>query len=243
EADMKTNQRDMQRGAVLIHVAFAILVLIAFSVFVFDYGVLWASRRQAQNAADASAHAGAVALAFDDFNNRSDTGPAKVSAINTGAQNFMWGVSKTVNAADLTFPDCPDKSKACIRVDVYRDGTNGSAGLPFLFGSILGLSTQGIKATATAEVMAGDATDCLKPWAVIDKWSEVNPTPGPWTVDSTFDKYDKQGNPTVVPPDVYIAPTEDDFGTGFHPYDDKGGYTTDYGLELSLKLGAKNDFN
>ena len=31
-----------------------------------DYGVMWSSRRQAQNAADAAALAGAISLAYDD---------------------------------------------------------------------------------------------------------------------------------------------------------------------------------
>ena len=43
------------RGAVLIYVALVILVLMAFTTFVSDYGLLWVSRRQAQNAADAGA--------------------------------------------------------------------------------------------------------------------------------------------------------------------------------------------
>ena len=53
------------RGAIIIHVAFALLALIAFSAFVVDMGVMWVSRRQAQNAADAGALAGAVALMKD----------------------------------------------------------------------------------------------------------------------------------------------------------------------------------
>jgi uncharacterized membrane protein len=43
-------------------------MLTALTAFVVDYGVLWVARRQAQNAADAGALAGATALAFDDVN-------------------------------------------------------------------------------------------------------------------------------------------------------------------------------
>src|SRR5687767_10703838 len=67
-------------GAILIQVAIASVVLIAFTSFVVDYGILWVSRREAQNAADAGAMAGAVALAFDNFTDRTDTGPAKRAA-------------------------------------------------------------------------------------------------------------------------------------------------------------------
>ena len=44
-------------------------------------------RNQAQNAADAGALAGAIALAYDNFNDRTDTGPAKTFAYQTTQQN------------------------------------------------------------------------------------------------------------------------------------------------------------
>ena len=53
------------RGAIIIHVAIALLALIAFSAFVVDMGAMWVSRGHAQNAADAGALAGAVALMKD----------------------------------------------------------------------------------------------------------------------------------------------------------------------------------
>ena len=42
----------------LVHVALAMLALIAFSALAIDYGAMWVSRGQAQNAADAAALAG-----------------------------------------------------------------------------------------------------------------------------------------------------------------------------------------
>ena len=60
---MRTLSRD--RGAIIIHVAFALMALLAFTAFVFDYGVMWVARRQAQNVADAAALAGAVSLIRD----------------------------------------------------------------------------------------------------------------------------------------------------------------------------------
>ena len=41
-----------ERGAVLVHVAIALVALIAFNGLVIDYGILWLARRQAQNSAD-----------------------------------------------------------------------------------------------------------------------------------------------------------------------------------------------
>ena len=55
-----------ERGAVIVQAAVAMLMLLGFSAFVVDYGVLWLSRQQAQDAADAGATAGAIARAYDD---------------------------------------------------------------------------------------------------------------------------------------------------------------------------------
>ena len=44
-----------ERGAIIIQVAVALLGLTLLSAFVIDNGVRWASRGQAQNAADAGA--------------------------------------------------------------------------------------------------------------------------------------------------------------------------------------------
>src|SRR4029078_11670501 len=80
--------RRRERGAVLVQMAISMLGLIAFSSLVIDYGVLWAARRQAQNAADAGAMAAAVSLAFVDFDNRP---LAQTAAVNTAQTNFIWG--------------------------------------------------------------------------------------------------------------------------------------------------------
>ena len=245
------NCLENQRGAVFVHVAVALLGLIALNAFVFDYGVMWVGRREAQNAADAAAHAAAVALAFNDFNDRSDTGPAKQSALSTAAINFVWGQAPSVTAADVTFPACPDGSgNGCVRVDAYRGAVRGNP-LPVYFGPFAGVASQNIRATATAEVMPANATDCLKPWAVADKWFENRPTPlTPEQFDLqydtlTFDRYDKNYELLPTPPnnDQYVAPTETDPGSGFHPFElDGTTYTADYGMQFRLKLGDKSDF-
>ena len=51
-----------ERGAIIIHVAFALMALLVFTSFIIDYGVMWVSRRQAQNVVDSAALAGALAL-------------------------------------------------------------------------------------------------------------------------------------------------------------------------------------
>lgn len=236
------------RGAALIQVIIGFLALFAFSTFVMDYGVFWTSRRQAQNAADAAALSGAVALAYDDGTD--STGVVSQSAFAESQRNNVWGQPPSVVAAtDIQTPatgyKCPDDgTSTCVRVDVYRTSARGNA-LPVFFGVVVGLSSQDVKASAVAKVSNANATNCLKPWAVIDKWQENWPAPGPWTTDSTFDKYDNKGNidPSITNPDVYTPPTEDDPGTGFRPRNPDGSYTADYGLELTLKVGSQSDFS
>src|SRR5687768_9836199 len=207
-----------ERGAILIQVGVAILVFSAFAMFVVDYGVLWVSRHQAQNSADAGALAGAIALAFDDFDDRSSTGPAKVAAQNFAQRNTVWGEAPDVKVAtDVQFyPDDPTAFPAscsnddCIRVDVYRNQDAGRDNpLPTFFGWLVGVFEQGVRATATAQVAAANASDCLKPWAIADKWAENNPVPNStWTPTSTFD-------PTGATPDVYEPQNGSDPGTSF----------------------------
>ena len=62
---MHQRRREPERGAVFIHVAIGLLVLMAFMAFVADYGMLWVARAQAQSSADGGALAGAASLAYD----------------------------------------------------------------------------------------------------------------------------------------------------------------------------------
>ena len=72
----------------------------------------------------------------------------------------------------------PDVSRSlaynCIQVEVYRDGTHGSPPLPALFAPLLGVNEQHVKATATAQVIAANASGCMRPWFITDKYVDVN---------------------------------------------------------------------
>jgi Flp pilus assembly protein TadG len=156
--------RDHERGAILVHVAFAILALLAFSTFVIDYGVFWLSRRQSQNAADAGALAAAIALAYDDYADRTATGPAQDAAVSTALANLVFGAPPSVlHDTDVTFPPCPDDgTDGCVRVDVYRTVARNNP-LPVFAGVFVGLTDQDVRATATAKAAAANATECMKP--------------------------------------------------------------------------------
>ena len=264
-----------ERGAVLVHIAIAMVALMAFCALVIDYGIFWASRRQAQNSADAGALGGAIALAFDDPSDFSTGGAAQQNARAAAIANFVWGQQPSIvlgnpgaSPADVTFPVCPDGTPdRCVRVNVYRytgshDGAARNNPLPTFFGRIVGINTQDVKATATAQVLSGNATTCLKPFAVADKWDEWDMSDGveresemqgmgPNGEDymdpdfyegppgsQTFDKYDAK-NPED---DYYAPPTEDSIGTGWRIFEDDSQttYCCDYGREIRLK-GASQD--
>ncbi len=214
-------------GAVLVHVVFALLGVMALTALVVDFGVFWVSRGQAQNSADAGALAGAVSLAYDNPASATDTAAAREVAVTMARRNWVWGaLPSVVPESDVTFGLCPDGVNTCVRVDTYRTADRGNA-LPMYFGRLIGLDAQNIRATATAMVQPANASGCLKPWGVPDRWIENYPVPGPWLPTSTFDVYDKKGNP-LPNPDVYIPPSETNPGTGFN-------LEADLGLQLTLK--------
>lgn len=201
-----------ERGAVLVQVAVALVALIGFSTFVVDYGVMWTARRQAQNAADAAALAAAVSTGFVDPD---DEDLARQSALAAAAQNLVWGEAPDVTAADVTFPTCPpgfpaDRPEPCVRVDVFRNDRAGGNPLPTFFGALVGVAEQGVRATATAKVLFGDATDCVKPFAVVDKWQERRNDRGAagWSDEDSFEGYTSSGGVAVPlsPSDYYERP-------------------------------------
>ncbi len=46
--------------------------------------------------------------------------------------------------------------------------------LPSFFARLVGIATQDMKATATAKVLKGNATQCMRPFGIMDKWDEWN---------------------------------------------------------------------
>ena len=224
-----------ERGAVLIQVAVALLALLALSAFVFDYGVMWSSRAQAQTSADAGALSGAIALAFDDPD---DFDGARAKALAVARANNVWGAVPDVTAADVTFPACPPTpgwpADTCVKVDVFRNQRAGGSPLPTFFARLAGVTEQGVRATATARVLVGDSARCVKPWAIPDKWNDLRDTPqdNTWTPDDDFERYVQNGQnagTVMVPADEYVGP-----GITGHT-----GFTVeaDYGTALTLKHG------
>ena len=182
--------------------AIALLGLLAFSSFLIDYGVMMVSRGQAQTAADAGAMAAAYYLAWND---PSDLAGARAIGVAAAQANPVWGQPPDVTPADVTFPTCPPGAPGpvdtCVRVDVFRNQRANGNPLPVVFASLLGMANQGVRATATAQVLYGEGPgpgDCVKPFSIPDRWEEfredqnatpeawVDDLPDPWPVDEAM---------------------------------------------------------
>ena len=210
-----------EKGAVFIHVAIAIFALMGMLVYVFDFGIVWVSRGQAQNAADAGALSGALARAFDDFDDPPVAGGiADMSGRLAVLSNDVWTEDPGVNMSWA----CPAGVVGrCARADVYRNGEFASANLPVIFGPVLGITTHGVRATATAVVSVANSTRCMRPFSVADRWLEVM-----GTNPDVYNHWDPDGDGEVEldPHDIYSS------GTGWQ-------IPEDIGVEQILKNGPK----
>jgi hypothetical protein len=208
-----------ERGAIIIQAAIAGFVLIGLTGFVVDYGIFWLAREQAQQAADTGAMAGALARAYGDPDPDAPVPPiVRLQAEFAVAQNPVWFDADA--GKPVVSSVCPPELVAirCVRVDVFRDGTSGSTAIPTVFAPLFGITSQGVRATATARVAVGNGTLCMKPWAIPDKWVEQSMPP-----TSYFERYVEPGGGETLPfADSYSAPTEMSAGSGMTLSDDLG---------------------
>src|SRR5919106_5845942 len=92
-----------ESGMTYVFVGLGMMAFLSASMLAIDVGMLMTSRNQAQNAADAGALAGATALVFNDWDNRSATGPAVTHAINAAKDNDVMGRDASVEVNDVEF--------------------------------------------------------------------------------------------------------------------------------------------
>jgi len=183
-----------ERGISIIFVSIGITAFVAATTLAVDVGMLMNARAQAQTSADAGALAGATALAFNDFSNRSSSGPAVQSAMNAALANQVVGAPVSILASDVTFPTSPTGTNDRIQVNVFRTAERGDP-VATMIARVFGVNSADIKATAVAEAVLANSESCVKPWALPDKWTEKQ-TPG-WDVTDTFNAF--TGSPSILP--------------------------------------------
>lgn len=229
-----------EEGFSLVFIALGFLAFLSASMLAIDLGMLMTSRNQAQNSADASALAGATALVYDNWDDRTPNGPAVQNALTAARVNQVIGGTVSIAPADVVFLNDPAGLNDRVQSTVYRDAAHGNP-MPTFIARYFGTATVNISATATAEASSANAETCVLPFTIPDKWTEKSDgkgvLDGPWAPDKTYDQWftkgSNQNGGTALPsPDVYVPPGT----TGYTGYND----STDKGLELILKANNQN---
>jgi Flp pilus assembly protein TadG len=224
-----------ERGVSLLYVTTGFLSFFAATALAVDVGMLMTARSQAQNAADGGALAGAIALALDDFDDRTAAGPAVSAAVSVAQRNGVIGEDVSVGPADVTFPAAPNGQFNRVRVEVFRTEERANPLTTFIT-AVFGMDVAGVAAGATAHAVPANAMTCVRPFTIPDKWEE-NEDPE-WTPDSTFNRYTNKGD-LVLNADVYYPP-QDESGNEVEEY---RGYdaSADRGTPLVLRAGTGNN--
>ena len=198
-----------EKGAVFVQVGISIFVMMAFNVFVLDYGMMWVGRRQAQNAADAGALAGATARAYDDFD--------VFTVINRhrGAERGAGRRAEPRMAAGAALPRCystvPRGSPGkCAHVNVYRNGQNGSTPLPTLFGPIFGINTRASARQRRRSWRTAMPRTASVPSRFPDNWIELSPPLTPTSTVHALQRAGRRGCWSTR--DTYVAPSATQVG-------------------------------
>ena len=214
-----------------VFVGLGFMAFLSATTLAIDVGMFMTARSQAQNAADAGALAGAVALVYNNFTDRSAGSPAVQGAINAARANPVVAQPVSIGPADVTFPNDPAGQPTRVQTQVFRT-TERSNPVPTLMGGFFGVRTVDITATATAEASPANAETCVKPFMIPDKWTERQ-TPA-WDPGDTFDMYDNKGE-LIANPDVYV-PADQPGYTGYDADRDKG-------MLLTIRAGTGNNIS
>ena len=219
-----------ESGFSMVFVGLGCMAFVAASMLAIDVGMLMTARSQAQNAADAGALAGATSLAFDDYNDRSATGPAVTHAIAASLANKVINGTVSVTPADIVFLNDPTGEPNRVQVTVYRTGARGNP-VSTLIAKYFGINTADISAVATAEASPANAMTCVKPFTIPDAWVEKNPVTKVFAPTDNFERWVKKQGQVVLsnPADVYepayvnnTPPTRNSSYSGYNMESNRG---------------------
>jgi Flp pilus assembly protein TadG len=205
-------------GFSLVFVAVGMLAFVGVSMLAIDVGMLMTGRSQAQNSADAGALAGATALVYNNWDDRSASGPAVQNALAAARGNKVIGTNVDIKVADVEFLVGPSGLNNQVRATVYRDSARGNP-VSTLIAQYFGVKTANINATATAEASPADAMTCVLPFTIPDRWTERQTAP--FDPEDGFDMYASK-NVVMPNPDIYIGPKDPATYTGYNAERDKG---------------------
>ncbi len=206
-----------ESGMIYVFMGLGMMAFISASMLAIDVGMLMTARNQAQNSADAGALGGATALLFDDYDDRSASGPAVTNAIAAAGVNQVMSGVVSVKPADVEFLNDASGEPNRVKVSVRRTADRGNP-VATLIARYFGMATADIGATATAEVAPANAMTCVKPFTIPDRWDEKQTAP--WDGNDTYDAFNNQGQP-LANPDIYI-PADQPGYTGYNQESSRG---------------------
>ena len=194
--------RHDQSGMSYVFIGMGMMAFLSASMLAIDVGMLMTSRSQAQNSADAGALAGATALVFNNYNDRTPAGPA-VTEARTRPPGEQGHGHRRVGPAQRRHVPAQIRHRTVnrVKVDVFRTAARGNP-VSTLIAKFFGMNTADIGATATAEASPANAMTCVKPFTIPDKWIEKQ-TPA-WDMG----RHLRRSTPTRASrwpnPDIYI---------------------------------------
>ena len=156
------------RGSVMIMAAVALVALFGFAVLTIDGAMLMTTKNQLQAAADAAALAGATGL-LEGSQNTARARAIAIAANNQAVQDSRRPV--LITEADVTFP-----AAGIVRVVTHRTQATGDPLRTYFMRIVNPISANltDITAVAAAQIYDVCASDCVKPWAIPDRWDDVN---------------------------------------------------------------------
>jgi hypothetical protein len=156
-----------ERGATLVMVALMVFMLLGMAALSIDYGMVKATKAEAQRAVDAAALAGASSfLEPDPMNDDSNVAVMRADSL-AAAHEVRQVLIDTTAEIDIDVILAEEK----VRVTFTRTG------MPVWFANIFGINSVGIKAVAVARAVAASNAACVMPVAIPDLWKNVNVDP------------------------------------------------------------------
>lgn len=200
-----------ERGQILVIVAVGLIAIIAMVALVIDGGFAWAKQRDTQNAADASAEAGAVVL----MQNLAGVSPAKTDAdVSAAVAQVATENATTINAAyytniagDLLTPG------GAVTTDEATAATVGGGAIPAGAAGVLARNEQTFDTFLAQIIGFSELTSVEDAVAVTGYLESVCPaSAGCNILPITFpvNVFDCNGSNTVVynsPPEFWVNPS------------------------------------
>jgi hypothetical protein len=183
-----------QRGAIMVMVAGLVMGggILCFCILAIDAPILMTTKTQLQNAADAAALGGAPFYLVDssDEDQTARDIAKSLAAANFAVQDSIQPV--IIGDADVTFPVVYGRKR--IEVRTHRTvATNDPLKMYFLrlpFASNTNLAD--VQAVAAAEQYDVCAVQCVKPWAIPDRWDDADGD-GFYTLGEDYDDLNDNG--------------------------------------------------